>query len=187
MKLFHIGVPILSLSLLWLILSGVFDPFHIALGILSIAIVVRVAWNLLLFPKDKLGGNIWDAPAMRIQWKHACSYPFIFLLNVIKANLQVAVLILDPKMPIDPVLLRFSTPYKTDAAKILLGNSITLTPGTVTLDIRESDFLVHALSPALADSLMDGTDMNRVARVFGEVETETLEVLMTRNSEELVR
>ena len=75
--------------------------------------------------------------------------------------------------------------YKSDAAKIFLGNTITLTPGTVTLDIRGQEFVVHALSPSLAGSLLDGSEQARIAKVFGESFDAEQTILVTRKLGEL--
>ena len=83
-------------------------------------------------------------------------------------------------MPIDPFILRFKARYATDVAKILLGNSITLTPGTVTLEIEQDEFTIHALSPDLAASLLDGSDQNRIARIFGDPESRDFSIQVSR-------
>jgi multicomponent Na+:H+ antiporter subunit E len=185
MKLLQIGIPALFLFLLWLLLSGHYDPFHIGLGIFSVAMVLILTWKLAIFPATKLGSDVWTVLYKNIRWKRGLAYPFILALNILKANFQVAALVLDPKMRIDPILMRFKTTYETDAAKIVLGNSITLTPGTVTLDIKQKEFFVHALSPGLATSLIDGTDQNRVGEVFGERVLEKHNILITKDLEKL--
>lgn len=187
MKFLQIGIPAFSLFLLWLLLSGHYDPFHIGIGVASVALVIVGTWKLSIFPARKLGSDIWSVLYQAVRWKHGLTYPFILALNILKANLQVAALIIDPRMPIDPIFMRFKTTYETDAAKILLGNSITLTPGTVTLNIKDKEFTVHALSPDLASSLIDGSDQNRIARVFGEPLLKKYDILITRDMEELKR
>ena len=187
MKALQIGIPALFLFIVWLILSGKFDPLHIGLGLVSVSLVMLLSWRLSIKPSDQHGATIWSAVIGPLRWRHALLYPFALLLNIIKANLQVAALVLDPKMRINPVLLRIPTQLRTDAAKILLGNSITLTPGTVTLDIDESDFIVHALSPNLASSLLDGTDQNRIARVFGDPPSDGSQVVMAHRLEDVQR
>jgi multicomponent Na+:H+ antiporter subunit E len=185
MKLLQIGIPALFFLLLWLLLSGHYDPFHIGLGVFSVILVVAATWKLSIIPKGELGNDIWTVLYTAVRWRHGLLYPFVLALNILKANFQVAALVLDPRMPIDPILMRFKTTYETDAAKIILGNSITLTPGTVTLDIQDKEFFVHALSPGLASSLIDGSDQDRVAKVFGESLSGKPKVLISRDLEEL--
>jgi len=88
--------------------------------------------------------------------------------EIIKANLQVAYLVLHPKMPIEPNLLRFRTRLGSAAGHIILANSITLTPGTITVDFRAGTYLVHALVPQAAQSLLDAEMPGKLAAVFGE-------------------
>lgn len=88
--------------------------------------------------------------------------------NVIQANLQVARLILHPKLPIDPVLLAFETELESHFAQVIVANSITLTPGTVTIDLQDQAYLVHSLAPGSADAIASGTLQNMVGAIFGE-------------------
>ncbi len=168
MALFRIIVLSVVLFAVWLGFSGLFDAFHLSLGVLSVAIVVL--WSQSLFPKDSEAPTSGLNPEilLRVRWKSFISYPFILLLNIITANLKVAAMILDPSMPIKPEIFSFKSTLKTDLAKIILGNAITLTPGTITLDIEEETFTVHSLSPTLATSLYSGVDQNRVAAIFGD-------------------
>jgi len=71
-------------------------------------------------------------------------------------------------MPIDPQIVRFRTKWEGDLFLTIMANSITLTPGTVTLDIREGKFHVHALSRRVAADLLSGEMQKRVGRIFGE-------------------
>jgi len=185
MNIIKVGIPALSFFLLWLAFSGFLDPFHLALGVISVIIVVAAVWKLAIFPQDMPGRDVWTALYGPLRWHLAIVYPIVLLLNIIRANLQVAALVVAPKMPIDPVILRFNTHYETDAAKILLGNSITLTPGTVTLDIEDDTFIVHALSPALADSLCDGTDQRRILRLFGQKPIQSIKIEILRQMKDV--
>jgi len=71
-------------------------------------------------------------------------------------------------MPIDPQMIKFKTKLKKDISLTAFANSITLTPGTITADIREEEFYVHALSKKVADDLLSGEMENKVAHVFME-------------------
>jgi len=86
--------------------------------------------------------------------------------EIIVASLQVAYLVLHPKTPIDPYLVRFQTKLPNTTARVILGNSITLTPGTITVRINEGEFLVHALTKSSADSIVDDSLPRQVARLF---------------------
>lgn len=182
MKLLHYGIPSLALFLIWLVLSGHYDVFHISLGAFSTFVVITASRKLFQYPQQATQTGIDTRILFRINWLNALRYPFTLFLNILIANLKVAALILDPRLPIDPMLLKFDTTFKTDAAKILLGNSITLTPGTITLDIEQQTFYVHALSPALAESLLTGSDQNRVAKIFGDTRKDQPDVQIRRHA-----
>ena len=93
--------------------------------------------------------------------------PWLFY-SIVKANIDVALLILNPRLPVAPALLQFRTNLKRNISQVTLANSITLTPGTVTIDLKEGRYLVHALEPKLAESLLSGEMQNKVAGIFGE-------------------
>jgi multicomponent Na+:H+ antiporter subunit E len=78
------------------------------------------------------------------------------LIEIIKANIDVARRIIDPKMPIEPHLFEIPMTQKTDLGRVIFANSITLTPGTVSLDIGNDTILVHALTQAGEDGLATG-------------------------------
>lgn len=90
------------------------------------------------------------------------------LKEIIVANLQVVRLVLDPRLPIDPIVVRFEPPLTSDLALTTLGNSITLTPGTVTLDVEGRTLVVHALTRAGAEAVLEGAMARRVGKVFGD-------------------
>jgi multicomponent Na+:H+ antiporter subunit E len=71
-------------------------------------------------------------------------------------------------MPIDPRVVTFKTMLKSDVARTALANSITLTPGTVTIDIVDDVFYVHAIAKEPADDLLEGAMERRIAHIFME-------------------
>ncbi len=70
-------------------------------------------------------------------------YLFVFLWEMIKANMDVALLVLNPKLPINPGIVEVPTKLKSNTAKLALANSITLTPGTLSVDIVEDKLYIH--------------------------------------------
>ncbi len=174
---------IVFLAVLWIVFSGKLDPIHLGYGVLSIALVVIMSRSLIGSRSDPLLNEV----LARIHWGRALVYPFWLFGQIALANLAVARLVLLPSMPIDPVLLRFKTGMKSPLAKVTLGNSITLTPGTVTLRIKDDEFLVHAIHEDLAAGLIDGSMQRKVAGVFGETEHETIECELIRDAETVRR
>ncbi len=72
--------------------------------------------------------------------------PF-FIYKMIMANIELALIIINPKLPIKPAILKGKTILKKNSSKIWLANSITLTPGTLTVDIKGDDFYIHCVKP----------------------------------------
>ena len=86
-------------------------------------------------------------------------------LEIVKANLDVARRILDPKLPIDPVLVRVKTSQASELGQVLYANSITLTPGTVSMQVDGGGILVHAIAREMAEDLEGGEMDRRVTAV----------------------
>lgn len=140
----------------WLLLSGHPAPLQLLLGALAAAGVALVNRDL-----EVLSRTLRAAP------RFAAYLPWL-LKEIVLANLQVARVVLHPKLPIDPVVARFAAPLRTALALTTLGNSITLTPGTVTLDVEGRELTVHCLLGPEALVACQGPMAERVARVFGE-------------------
>ncbi len=156
--------PILIFLILmatWLVLSGQFDAFHIALGVISAAFVTIFSGDMLFLRRERgMGDRLVEA--FRI-----VGYLFWLLWEIFVANVHVFYLAVHPRSRamMDPQLVRFKTRLKTDFAKYIFTNSITLTPGTVTISIEGDEFLVHAISRKTAESL-PGVMEVRVAAAF---------------------
>ena len=143
----------------WILLSGRFDIFHLILGVISSLFVAYLSKDLIFTDKTKKG-RLPEA------FRFIVYIPWL-LYQVVKANVQVAYFALHPKMIylIDPQIIRFKPELKSDIALVTLGNSITLTPGTITISIISGEFLVHALHPKFTDT----QDMEkRIANLFKE-------------------
>jgi multicomponent Na+:H+ antiporter subunit E len=146
----------------WTLLSGKFDVFHLSLGILC-SVIVAYLFHDLLFVNVRVG----DIRTMALRF--ILYIPWL-ISQIIQSNIHVASLVLRPKMPIDPQIITFSTKLETDISSVTLANSITLTPGTITMDIRDGVFYVHALSRKVADDLNAGEMEDRVAHIFMEAD-----------------
>jgi len=146
----------------WLLLSGKFDLFHITLGVICSALV---SW----FSHDLLFANIRVGDARTIFRRFVTYVPWL-LYQIIVSNFHVASLALRPGMPISPRIIRFRSKLESDISYVTLANSITLTPGTVTLDIVGDEFIVHALDEKVAEDLNAGEMEDRVAHIFMEAD-----------------
>ena len=146
----------------WILLSARFDYFHLTLGIICSLLVSYLSHDLL-FANVRIGD-------IRIMAKRFLSAAPWFLGQIFSANLHVAYLALSPKMPIDPQIIRFKTKLESDISWVAMANSITLTPGTITVDIREGEFFVHALDRKVAYDLNTGEMEDKIAHVFMEAD-----------------
>ena len=149
----------LILLVFWIVFSGHFDPLHIGLGILCSALVAGFSYDLM-FPDPP------SARPMLSVWRFCLYVPWL-VWEVVKANFHVLYLVFRPGQ-IRPQVVRFRTGLTQELSKVLLGNSITLTPGTITMDIDDDEFYVHALSDKAAAALLTGDMTRRIERVFGE-------------------
>ena len=140
----------------WLALSGHFGVLEIALGVVAAALVTATNRDI-----DRLG------PFLRVLPRFIAYVPWL-MKEIALANWQVMMIVLDPRLPIDPVVGRFEAPLRSDLALTTLGNSITLTPGTITVDVDGREFLVHSLMGREAIAGCEGPMARRVAHVFRE-------------------
>lgn len=139
----------------WLVLSGSTVPLHLVFGVVSSAAVAWVNRDVEMV-----------SLATRIAPRFLTYLPWL-IKEIVLANIQVVRLVLDPRLPVDPVVVRFDTTLSSDLARATFANSITLTPGTVTLDVEGSEFVVHAVTRAMAD-LAGGAMERRIAAAFEE-------------------
>ena len=146
----------------WILLSARFDYFHLTLGIICSVLVSYLSHDLL-----SANVRIGD---IRIMVKRFFSAAPWFLGQIFSANLHVAYLALSPRMPVDPQMIRFKTKLESDISWVAMANSITLTPGTITVDIREGEFIVHALDKKVAYDLNTGEMEDKIAHVFMEAD-----------------
>ena len=80
-------------------------------------------------------------------------YAVVLLVEILKANFAIIKLVLAPDIEVEPCLVKFNTPLKTEAARTALANSITLTPGTITVSLEGNELVVHALNREIAEGL----------------------------------
>jgi multicomponent Na+:H+ antiporter subunit E len=146
----------LVLFALWLGLSATLSPGHVAVGAI---LAWLIAWLNPVPPTQR-----------RLSLLHAVAYqPWLFL-RILKSGLHVSRLILSPSLPIAPQLLRHTTDLSSDGELVVLGSSITLTPGTATVEIAPGEVLVHALDASSTDDLLSGTLERKIKGVFRSAE-----------------
>jgi multicomponent Na+:H+ antiporter subunit E len=158
---FSFLITFILMFLTWIVLSGKFDPLLLWLGGISSFFVAYYFYDLL-FPAMESGYT-------KIFFRFIGYTPWL-IWEIIKANFHLLYLAFHPRMKelIDPHIITFKTHLKSDIAITTLANSITLTPGTITVT-ADSDgvFRVHAIDRESAEAL-PGTMLKKVAEVFGE-------------------
>ena len=141
----------------WLLLSGFFDSLLLlGLGVLSCVIVVLIANRMDVIDHEGV--------PIHLGWR-ILTYWLWFTVEIVKANLDVARRILDPKLPIYPVLVRVKASQASELGQVIYANSITLTPGTVSILVEDGEILVHAIAKELAEDLESGEMDRRVTAV----------------------
>ncbi len=140
----------------WLLLSGFFTLPLLAAGLGSAIAVVLLTRRMGVV--DREGHPIY------LGWAAAKYWPWL-LWEIVKAAWDVAKIIVDPKLPISPTMIRVKTSQKTSVGIVTYANSITLTPGTISVEAEHGEILVHALTRAAADGLAAG-DMDRRVSEF---------------------
>ena len=92
-------------------------------------------------------------------------YLVILIVEIIRANIAAMKLLFSEKNAVEPILIRFRTSLQTKAARVLLANSITLTPGTITVSLEGDELVVHCLDKTLAEGLADGIFAKELERL----------------------
>ena len=146
----------LFLSAIWLLLSGHYTPLLLLLGVLSTLLVVFLATRADLI--DREIQPVLIKPTVLFYWAWLGR-------EIIKSNIDVSRRILSPGMPISPTIFTVRADQKTELGRVTYANSITLVPGTVTVEVNENVFTVHALTREMAAELKRGEMNRRVCNV----------------------
>jgi multicomponent Na+:H+ antiporter subunit E len=148
--------------LTWVVLSGKFDVFHLSLGVISCGIVAFASGDMLFSAQ-----NVKRLPG---QWLRFIAYVPWLLYEIFRANLHVMRLVFHPRMMdlINPQMVKFNSHLESEMARFIYANSITLTPGTITVYVSlYGAYTVHAIDDASAAGL-PGEMESRVGAIFGE-------------------
>jgi multicomponent Na+:H+ antiporter subunit E len=149
----------LLLAALWVGLSGFFDPVHLTFGAVSVTLVT-------LFTHRRFMPSAAVSGALARMGRLVLYVPWL-VWQIAVANVDVMQRIFGMR-PIDPVVIRFTPDLVSEFGRVTLANSITLTPGTVTVDITdEGEFVVHALNREAADAVLTRAMELKVKAVEG--------------------
>lgn len=166
----------------WYLMSGFFDLVHTIMGVLSVGVVMAI--NFRLKSTSFYEGDIDAVNDLRYFF---VPYYFVWLLGqIIISGIQVAKILLSPSLPIETTVVRFKVDFPNPQCKMILGNSITLTPGTLTVDINDDEFTVHSISSASYEGIASDKIPQQVLRLFKkELHPVVSDFRVISNSEEL--
>ena len=144
----------MTLFVFWILLSASFDWIHLSLGL---ACSFAVAWLN--------SGHSPFAPKFRLWLRVSLYLPWLFY-KIVQSSLHLSKLILHPALPIDPQMISVETKLNHHAAVVLLGNSITLTPGTITAEVDRNHLIVHAMDKVSAADVTSKEMELKIADIF---------------------
>ncbi|QTF93577.1 Na+/H+ antiporter subunit E [Halomonas sp. BM-2019] len=149
-----------TLFAIWLLFSGQWThPILVPLGAASVAMTVYLAYRMRILDREGHPVHLLVPVIKYLPW---------LAKEVVKANLVVAGHIIRGRNSLSPRLCRLDATQKTDLGRVFLANSITLTPGTVTVYVREQEVWFYALTEELERGVLSGEMDRRVTRLEGE-------------------
>ncbi len=154
-------ITAIAMFIFWILLSGEFTFILITSGVVASLIVAYLSHDIFVGKADL------KTETGRV-FKFIVYIPWL-LWEIILANVEIAYLVLNPKSLIDPQLVHFKNDLKTDLGIVTLAHSITLTPGTVTVDANREEFIIHAIWQKSAEGIIGGEMQRKVKKIEGEL------------------
>lgn len=146
----------------WYLMSGFFDVVHTIMGVVSVGIVMGINHKLKTF-------SFYENETDVLKDMRFFYVPYYFswlFVQIIISGIEVAKILLSPSLPIQTSVVRFKVDFPNPHCKVILGNSITLTPGTLTVDINGDEFIVHAITPTSFEGIASDKMPQQVLRLF---------------------
>ncbi len=178
-RLFNRSLLFVVLLAFWVIMSGHYDALHIGQGVLCSALVLYLNYRLKShrFFEESLQ-DFRNFRFLRLGY-----YVPWLIVQIIQSGFHVAYVILNPRRQTQPRMLKFKTDLPNAQAKVILGNSITLTPGTLTVDIEEDEFTVHALTLQSCEGIVNDSMPRQVRKLFSSEDREVVSEVRFVDSE----
>lgn len=149
----------LLLFVFWIILTASFAAYDLVLGAVCSALVATISFTILAHTLDP---RITPLVMLRFPF-----FALALIVEIIKANIDVALIIINPRLPIDPRIVEYQTFLPDDLPRTVFADSITLTPGTVTVELEGDRLYVHCLAEQHQEGLLAGKLERKVAWLFG--------------------
>lgn len=148
--------------LAWIIFNGNITLEIVIFGVIIAAVVLAFMCKFMDYSLQKEANfykkSIWFL-----------AYVVLLICEIIKANLAIIPRILTVEEEMEPIIVKFRTSLKSDFARMLLANSITLTPGTITVSLEEDEYTIHCLDTSLAEGL-ENSDIEKALKKLDEEE-----------------
>ncbi len=154
-------ITAIAMFAFWILLSGEFTFILITSGVIASLIVAYLSHDIFIGKADL------KTETGRV-FRFFRYLPWL-LWEIVLANVEIAYLVLSPKPLVDPQIVRFKPDLKTDLGIVTLAHSITLTPGTVTVEANEEEFVIHAIWKKSAEGIIGGEMQRKVKEIEGEV------------------
>lgn len=162
----HMVVLALVLFAFWMALSGRTETKFVVYGIITAVVTTWITYPLLLIP-NKDGSRRYYV--FGVSFPKAVAYFFWLMWQLVLANIDVLLATTSQELDIDPKVVRFRFRTDNPMASVVLANSITLTPGTVTMNVTDDGlYEIHALTVGAAAGVLDGGMQKKVADLYGE-------------------
>lgn len=163
-SIFSVAVSFICMMIFWVIMSGFFDAVHLSFGVISVASVIYVNHKLKRYRyfEDDIDG------LQHLRYGRAFYYFFWMIGQIIIAGFHVLKIIGKPSMPIEPAVITFDADLPNVHARMILGNSITLTPGTITVDITGDRFTVHSIDSNSREGIVNDEMPRQVLKLFSD-------------------
>jgi multicomponent Na+:H+ antiporter subunit E len=153
------AVAALVFAAVWLLWSGHYTPLLLFFGAVSCILVLVLAGRIGFFDVEAYAFHLASRLPGYWSW---------LLKEIAKANLTVAKIVLHPRLPASPTVVSVDASSLSPLGQAILANSITLTPGTVSIDVDRGVIEVHCLTRESATELKEGEMLRRVARLDGD-------------------
>lgn len=138
----------LMLTVSWLILTPIINAQSVLIGV-SVSLLIVIYSRDLAFSEKEI-------PQLSLKNLMTVIRFFLRLLvEIVKSNINVALIVLNPSLPLSPRFIKVPVKFNKDLVKVIYGNAVTMTPGTLTVDVSEDGFLIHALTKEAAESMTD--------------------------------
>ncbi|MDN5939850.1 MAG: Na+/H+ antiporter subunit E [Salinisphaera sp.] len=154
----HSVLLFVAMGVLWVLLSGQYSALLLGLGAASCVVATVIALRMTAISPAPAPRPLHLFPRLLGYWGWLAA-------EVARANVDVIRCIVHPRLPISPTLVPVAAQQQSELAKVIYANSITLTPGTISVALASGEIEVHALTTAGAADLAEGGMARRVARL----------------------